>query len=1000
MKTTVFFLLSFLLIANNTATAQNPGFSCFNKAQKLIAQAKINQAIICYDSAANFFLKNNDTLNYLITIYSETSPLIQTSNLSKAQINLLNAYNLVKNSQYFNSKITILLLNQMGQVQAMFGRPDSALSIFQNSLNLYKKINSPEPKLLADIYGNIGNIYLQQGFIPQALNYLHKTTQIYYTINDTLNPNFLNAFLNISIAYIQQNQYSNALKILNNLLKTYQKFYPKSINIAKILENIALIYYDQNQPNLALKYYFQAYNLISKILGLNNLEIAALYNSIGSTYLKLNQLNQALQYFSAAYKIYSKLTPPSNPDLLALINNISLIYKKLGNYGMAIFYYQNILKQLKHSNLNPVEIPITLSNIASVYFSFGKLDSAQKYYSLAINQFKKLNFLHNTFLIIPYLNLGSLYLHKNQYSTALLFFQKALQTNIPSFNPTSPLQNPFANSNFLNGIKLIETLNKKAQTLLKIYQITDSILYLTAAYNTYILIDSVMQKLRNSALSDDDKMLLEQKSHSIYEYAIFTSLAMSSKFPKQKNFYYNSALSFAERNKAALLSAAISAKKTYQLANIPDSIITQISSLKKQILSLKTQLAKAISISQQDSISSLLFNLQNNLDQLQTKIKHCYPKYQKILSSTYPVSINILQKNLKPNQAIISYFYGQNNLFLFLITKDTIIIGSSPIKNLSELILKYSNLLRSDSTNPQTFAKISYQIAKSILPPYIPSYISHLIIIPDDILNLIPFETIILDSNYSNKNFSSLNYIIKKFSISYAYSSRLFLQLKHDSIAAKLDFIGFAPGFSNFTQTFNGSVVPPIPGSIQELKNIASVFSSHQLYYKTLFDTSATETKFKTLNLNNFKIIHLATHAFTFSSNPNQSAIIFAKSTTDDGILYMPEIYTLNLNSLLITLSACQTGLGKLSKGEGIIGLTRAFIIAGAKNIIASLWKVADQPTANLMTTFYSQLLNLYPQINNSTSFALALRNAKLNMINSHKLSNPYYWAAFILIGQ
>jgi CHAT domain-containing protein len=146
--------------------------------------------------------------------------------------------------------------------------------------------------------------------------------------------------------------------------------------------------------------------------------------------------------------------------------------------------------------------------------------------------------------------------------------------------------------------------------------------------------------------------------------------------------------------------------------------------------------------------------------------------------------------------------------------------------------------------------------------------------------------------------------------------------------------------------------------------------------------------------LKDYSLIHLATHGIVDETSPELSRIYLqSDSEAEDGNLFAGEIYNLQLNANLVSLSACQTGLGKISKGEGVIGLSRALVYAGAKNIIVSFWSVADESTAELMTDFYKYLLE-----NPSASYSSDLRQAKLGMLNS-KYASPYYWAPFILIG-
>jgi len=125
------------------------------------------------------------------------------------------------------------------------------------------------------------------------------------------------------------------------------------------------------------------------------------------------------------------------------------------------------------------------------------------------------------------------------------------------------------------------------------------------------------------------------------------------------------------------------------------------------------------------------------------------------------------------------------------------------------------------------------------------------------------------------------------------------------------------------------------------------------------------------------------------------SRIFLNSQGNEDGSLYCGEIYNLTMNADLVVLSACETGLGKISTGEGVIGLSRALVYAGAKNIIVSFWKVADESTAELMVDFYKIHLQ-----DKSKSFSESLQRAKLDLMKNGKYASPYYWAPFVLIGK
>jgi CHAT domain-containing protein len=190
----------------------------------------------------------------------------------------------------------------------------------------------------------------------------------------------------------------------------------------------------------------------------------------------------------------------------------------------------------------------------------------------------------------------------------------------------------------------------------------------------------------------------------------------------------------------------------------------------------------------------------------------------------------------------------------------------------------------------------------------------------------------------------------------------------------------------------------PLPATADEINSLYKLFDSNKKQAELVLGALANEKKLKSAKLGDYQYIHLATHGFVNEESPELSGLLLAQDTSDhdeDNIVYMGEIFNLQLNADLVTLSACETGLGKIIEGEGVVGLTRALTYAGARNILVSLWKVNDASTAELMVNFYGALLQ-----NSQTEISTALREAKLAMIKGGKYSDPYYWSPFVLLGK
>jgi CHAT domain-containing protein len=216
---------------------------------------------------------------------------------------------------------------------------------------------------------------------------------------------------------------------------------------------------------------------------------------------------------------------------------------------------------------------------------------------------------------------------------------------------------------------------------------------------------------------------------------------------------------------------------------------------------------------------------------------------------------------------------------------------------------------------------------------------------------------------------------------------------------------GIAPVFSDKDEVDNAApekrsveirnqFYSSLPYTEKEVEEISKLFYDKNMPAKTFTHSRATEKLIKSDSLKKYNIIHIATHGFIDEENPKLSGIVFwgdERRNEEDAVLHIGEIFNLDLESKLLVLSACESGLGKYVRGEGIIGMTRGFIYAGAENIVISLWQVADRSTAELMVDFYSNILN-------GNNYSSSLRRAKLKMIKEKKYAYPLEWSPFIIV--
>jgi CHAT domain-containing protein len=281
---------------------------------------------------------------------------------------------------------------------------------------------------------------------------------------------------------------------------------------------------------------------------------------------------------------------------------------------------------------------------------------------------------------------------------------------------------------------------------------------------------------------------------------------------------------------------------------------------------------------------------------------------------------------------------------------------------------------------------------------------SRLLISPDGVLHLLPFEAL---------RDGTGNLVIGSKVVSYTPSASVLqaLRTQRPRTPASLPLLAvgdvdyrFIRLPSRATQnslaaailrgiaTLTGSQLENLPASRDEVLSIGAILGGDT---QLLLGQDATETRFKALPLSDFRVIHLSVHAISDPQYPDRAALILGSDpkTPDDGLLQVREIVRLPLNADLVTLSACDTGIGTVEGQAGVVSLEQAFLMSGARTVAASLWKVEDRSTTTLMKGFYLHLAQ-------HDDKASALAHAKRDLLERYGELSPYYWAGFVLVGE
>jgi len=878
--------------------------------------------------------------------------------------------------------VSCLSVMSVAQNTDILIKADSLLSIaeYDRALNLIRQYESNDINTKVLLDNKMVEILIVQGRLDDAETKLKSISNI--------NSEFEKAITLTNNGFLQLNKgrYDIALENLRSALTKFQSTGTQNTREgAKCLSTLGLVYGSTRKYKQAEENHVIAMQIREKLFGSESEEVAASYNDLGLIYLETDP-EKALEYFEKALSSYQKVHGLNHPKIAISSTNIGFAYRKLELFGDAIVNFENAksIWEKIYPNGHPNQA-LVLSYLGQIYRQMNDSKAAMGYFEKSLVQYKNSFGEKHSDIASTYNELGILTYGEGRYREAINFFQRAIVANSPSFNATDIKQNPFER-NYYNGFILLYSLRWKAQGLETNYydsslKLEDLKLALACLHSC----DSLIDDIRHHSSDETDKIALGEIANEVYEDGVriaqsVSELILNSTKYKEEAFY------FAEKSKSAVLQESIAEAQAKSFAGIPNDLLEEEKNLKSTITFLIQKISLKPSAEEEKKLRERLFSLNLQYDAFIKRLEKEYPNYFNLKFNQNIATVSTLQNSLSNETAIVSFFVAEKEkrIYQFVITKNQFRITNSTLPdNFDRLVRGLNNSMYYSDFN--TYQKSSIPLSR-VLAPRLPQSINQIIIVPSGRLGTIPFEALPLNAK-SMTNFNDVNFLMKKYAVSYEFSTALMVQ-KDSKVSLHEDESIYLCAPVQFPENTN---LTGLPATEMEVTTIASLFgkSSHVAKFQ-----EANETTIKATKLSEYDYLHFATHGIVDEVEPELSRIFLNSGTHDDGDLFAGEIYNLELKAQLAVLSACQTGLGKLSKGEGVIGLSRALTYAGAKNIIVSFWSVADESTAELMTAFYKNLIQAKDK-----NFSKALRKAKLQLINNQKFSTPYYWAPFVLIG-
>jgi CHAT domain-containing protein/Tfp pilus assembly protein PilF len=829
-------------------------------------------------------------------------------------------------------------------------------------------------------------------------------------------PALASALNELAIVYFGQADYASAEPLLRRALAIRETALgPDDLMTAQVINNLAQVLQERGNYADTEPLLLRSLAIYEKVRGPDHPDVALALNNLAGLYRLMGNYRRAEPLYQRALDIREKTVGSEHPLVAVALNNFGLLYQQEGDLKKARPLLERSLA-IRERTLGPdhVDVGRALNNLAVVSQEEGDLVSAEQLYLRAIANYEKAYGRIHPLVGQALNNLAVVYLLKGEYAKAGPLYEEALSIRRTTLGPRHPEMNRALTSQAI----YFDVIGKRDAALELQGEATEAI-----DYNLTLILatGSEAQKLRYMEnFTDDTDITVSMHRQSAPASAAAARLALTTLL----------------RRKGRVLDAVSDTQQTLRnrLSADDRAVLDRLSAARGQ---LATMVLRGPGRQDPAAFAADSKRLEENIEQLERDVSARSAEYR---SQSQPVTIEAVRAALPADSALveIALYRPFNNrvaqrdkrfaapryvAYVLRKTGDpwSVELGEAELVDRRVDVLRRA-LRNPASANTRTAARALYQRVLTPLAPGIEGT-RRLLISPDGALNLVPFAAL-LDANG--------RYAIETYEISYLTSGRDLLRFQVQASESARPLVVANPQFGN--TPVDGSAAPsargvdlsrarfkPLAGTAAEANALRNLLPGAEV----LTGGDATESAVKSAH--GPRVLHLATHGFFLGSDQRGSAssgrylvqtaatdaapaasienpllrsgLAFAGANQrdgghgDDGILTALEASSLDLwGTRMAVLSACETGLGETRRGDGVYGLRRALVMAGAESQVMSLWQVSDEGTRALMTAFYTRLKAGEPR-------SAALRRVQLEMLRSPTRKHPYYWASFILSG-
>jgi CHAT domain-containing protein/Tfp pilus assembly protein PilF len=902
-------------------------------------------------------------------------------------------------------------LNQKVVELYQAGRYQEALPLAQRVLEIREKALGPEHPGTAASLNNLAELYLDMGAYDKALPLYQRSLKICEKALGPEHPSTATSLNNLAGLYQVMGAYDKALPLYQRALKIFEKALgPEHPSTATSLNNLAMLYKDMGAYDKALPLYQRALKIKEKVLGPEHPRTATSINNLALLYQDMGAYDKALPLYQRALKIREKALGPEHPSTAASLNNLAILYQAMGSYEQVLPLYRRALKIFEKS-LGPEhpDTAFSLENLGYLYLARKDYPAAEAYFRRGKSK----------------AGLTELFLARGQPEEAL----KLLQDLAPTWKAT-PLYHVQYHTQHGLTLAGVRRQGEAALALLQAVQGVEELRRRAPRERAgFFQAGSAGGYLRayRGLVSVLGEMALKPQ-------ALPPALKAYGPDAGAAAFY------FAEATKGrVLLETMAAAARKETRVEIPAEMRQKEEKLLNQLAALEAQWEKALKGGEAalKEVREKKARLTGELNALIKELRHNYPLYAAL---HYPLPVPAAELPLKGNEVLLEYALGEAAGYIMVVRKGGVAkvvkipLGREALEGKVMAFMEPFINNQTDGFSVPQAKQLSDLLLAGVLPEVKES--DRVIIVPDGILGLLPFEALVLKPG---QNLQGSVFVGDKYNLTY-YQSAAVLALKRrlrEEPASRPFFALGNPVFSEKDERCRAGQAVAQPGNVVLRKGKATAFralatqadwgkttrtdpSGQELEYCALPETEkevraiaglwgvtpappdvllnleANETVLKKSPLRDYRYLHFATHADLPGKvqGIKEPFILLGQVRNDpgdDGFLTLSEVLGLKLRAQMVVLSACVTGRGKVMEGEGVANFARAFQHAGAQSVVVSLWEVASNEAVEYMTLFYGHLKEGKSRLE---ALQLARRAIKA------KYPQPFFWAVFILHGE